>query len=402
MGPQGGGARGARAGRLNEGKGLRVSEMRNCDWTEKVSLLIDGELGSEESRAVETHMGDCLACRAAREDFLLLRRRISSYQPDVSLGAQREALQNILAAGGGESPTADFAPAVVASGRRSRFAELFALPRLNPGLVAASALLLVCLVVGLLMLRDESKPVEVVNNPQPTPARQNVSAPAASPEQVRQTEGQGTVNPNAADAPGREQVVKIRPKGVGETALAKGPQPKGAGATNTGDKYKPKGVTGMDVASAEAAKLPREIIDVPFVIPPRVDVEALEFNEAEFAANAVGGPAAPAPRALSAARHAEQAQMLLRSFRNASTTGADDLAYERGRSQELLYQNIVLRREAARGGNSNVEATLSQLETILLDIANLPEKPASEDVRSIKNRMERKNIVAMLQIAARD
>ena len=377
--------------------------MRNCDWTEKVSLLIDGELAAGEASAVETHMSDCLACRAAREDFLLLRRRISSYQPDVSLAAQREALQNILAAGRAESSNAGFAPAPAPSVRRSRFAELFALPRLNPGLVAASALVLVCLVVGLLMLRDESKPVEVVNNPQPTNAPQsstaatrngdaaNVVAPVPSPNVEREAQAAPTA-----------EVAKIRPKGVGEAALAKGPQPKGAGSTNTGDKYKPKGATGADAARAEVAKLPREITDVPFVIPPRVDVEALEFSQAEGAANDVNGPPAPAPTGLSAARHAEQAQNLLRSFRNASATGSDDLAYERERSQELLYQNIVLRREAARGGKSNVEATLTQLEPILLDIANLPDKPAREDVRSIKNRMERKNIVAMLQIATRD
>jgi hypothetical protein len=197
-------------------------------------------------------------------------------------------------------------------------------------------------------------------------------------------------------------VAKIKPKGPGVSEVAKF-QPKGPGG-GVKDKYRPKGTPGMDrgPAGADSAKLPRELIDVPFVIPPRVDVEAREFSEAEVAANDFAAPAAPAPTGLSAARHAEQAQNLLRSFRNASTTGADDLSYERGRSQELLYQNIVLRREAARGGNSNVESTLTQLEPILLDIANLPDKPATEDVRSIKNRMERKNIVAMLQVAARD
>ena len=376
--------------------------MRNCDWTEKVSLLIDGELAATEAGAVETHLSDCLACRAAREDFLLLRRRISSYQPDVSLAAQSEALQNILAAGRAGSPTADFVPASPTTGRRSRFAELFALPRLNPGLVAASALVLVCLAVGLLMLRDGSKLEQVAENPQPANAQQsstaatrsgdaaNVAAPAPSPNVGREAQAAPTA-----------KVAKIRPKGVGETA--KGPQPKGAGATNAGDKFRPKGGTGMDVANAEVVKMPREIVDVPFVIPPRVDVEALEFSEAEVAAAGVGAADASAPAAPSStARHAEQAQMLLRSFRNSSATGATDLSYERARSQALLYQNIVLRREAARGGDSNVEATLTQLEPILLDIANLPDKPASEDVRSIKNRMERKNIVAMLQIAARD
>jgi hypothetical protein len=141
---------------------------------------------------------------------------------------------------------------------------------------------------------------------------------------------------------------------------------------------------------------------VPFVIPPRVDVEAREFSEAEVAANDFGSPTPAPATGLSAARHAEQAQQLLRSFRNAGAGEVADLSYERGRSQELLYQNILLRREAARGGNAAVESTLTQLEPILLDIANLPERPAGDDVRSIRNRMERKNIVAMLQVAARD
>jgi hypothetical protein len=374
--------------------------MRDCDWTQKVSLLIDGELGSEEAGAVETHAAGCFACRMAREDFLLLRHRISSYRADVNLLAQREALRNILAAGRAGNSTADFASASSAAGRRARFSELFALPRLNPGLVAASALVLVCLAVGLLMLRGERRPVQVVENPQPTPAApQNASASAPTAEEKPQADTRGTGNSGvggSAGRPGRVETVKIRPRGVGEIAGRKGFQPKGVGSTNQ-DKYRPKGVTGdMDVA-----RLPREVTDVPFVIPPRVDVEALEFSEAEVAAVDVAGRD-PAPTGLSAARHAEQAQNLLRSFRNASATDAADLSYERERSQELLYQNIVLRREAARGGRAGVESTLSQLETILLDIANLPEKPAGEDVRSIRNRMERKNIVAMLQVAARD
>lgn len=376
--------------------------MRNCDWTQKVSLLIDGELDSDESRAVETHLGDCFACRMAREDFLLLRHRLSSYHADVNLLAQREALQNILAAGRADNSAATRTPAPSTAGRRSRFADLFALPRLNPGLAAASALVLVCVVVGLLMLRGGRQPVEVAESPR-TAAPPNASAPVP-------TAGQGNANSGVVDAapsPAREELAKIKPKVPGANDTAKGFPPKGAGGTNQ-DKFRPKGAAGADAAATrpDVAGLPSEVLDIPFVIPPRVDVEAREFSEAERAANNVTAgdvtAAAAAPTGLSASRHAEQAQNLLRSFRNASTTGADNLSYERERSQELLYQNIVLRREAARGGNSNVESTLTQLEPILLDIANLPDKPASEDVRSIKNRMERKNIVAMLQVAARD
>jgi hypothetical protein len=101
------------------------------------------------------------------------------------------------------------------------------------------------------------------------------------------------------------------------------------------------------------------------------------------------------------ARYVEQAQLLLRSFRNArpnETGPAFDVAHEKQRSQKLLYQNIVLRREAASTGNVPVEKLLSSLEPILIDIANLPDNPAQDDVRSIRERMQRKNIVAILQV----
>ncbi|HKP71582.1 MAG TPA: hypothetical protein VJT82_01510, partial [Pyrinomonadaceae bacterium] len=103
------------------------------------------------------------------------------------------------------------------------------------------------------------------------------------------------------------------------------------------------------------------------------------------------------------AQHVEQAEMLLRSFRNTrlateGTRASSDIAYEKRQSKKLLYQNIVLRREAASTGNAPVESLLDSLEPILIDIANLPDKPAPDDVRSINERMRKKNLVAMLQV----
>jgi hypothetical protein len=103
-----------------------------------------------------------------------------------------------------------------------------------------------------------------------------------------------------------------------------------------------------------------------------------------------------------ASRHVEQAQVLLRSFRNARAGGdpaTSEVAREKRRSKELLYRNILLRREAASRGDVEVESLLSNLEPILIDIANLPDKPAPDEVRSITERMRKKNIVAMLQVA---
>ena len=101
------------------------------------------------------------------------------------------------------------------------------------------------------------------------------------------------------------------------------------------------------------------------------------------------------------ARHIERAQLLLRSFRNTRDAGAQpdaNLSYDKQGSRELLYKNVLLRRDAEAKGNLPVEELLGSLEPFLLDIANLPEKPSSNDVRSIKERMQKKEIVSALQI----
>ncbi|HWQ31978.1 MAG TPA: hypothetical protein VNQ79_03775 [Blastocatellia bacterium] len=109
----------------------------------------------------------------------------------------------------------------------------------------------------------------------------------------------------------------------------------------------------------------------------------------------------PVLPALAPERHFERAQLLLRAFRNSrfdEGTDAPDLAYEKRKSRELIYDNILLRREAAAKGNLPVEDVLSSLEPLLLDIANLPDKPAPEAVQAIRARVQKTEIVATLQI----
>jgi hypothetical protein len=102
-------------------------------------------------------------------------------------------------------------------------------------------------------------------------------------------------------------------------------------------------------------------------------------------------------------RHFEKAQLMLRSFRNASAAkslAATDLAYERQLSRRLLYQNILLRRDAEMKGNLPAEEALSSLEPFLLDIANLPNNPSSGELGGIRERLRRKELIASLQISS--
>ena len=91
----------------------------------------------------------------------------------------------------------------------------------------------------------------------------------------------------------------------------------------------------------------------------------------------------------------------MRSFRNARLTESDptlDVADARRLSKRLLYNNIALRREAASAGDLPVEGLLDSVEPILIDIANLPNAPTPDAVGSIKERIQRRQLVGILQV----
>ncbi len=112
-------------------------------------------------------------------------------------------------------------------------------------------------------------------------------------------------------------------------------------------------------------------------------------------------PVRPADTQTMTALHFEKAETLLRAFRNVQLNDPDaasEVDYERQRAKQLVYQNMVLRREADASGDVQIASLLENLEPILLDIANLPAQPDDDAVRVIRERVERKNIVALLQI----
>lgn len=99
------------------------------------------------------------------------------------------------------------------------------------------------------------------------------------------------------------------------------------------------------------------------------------------------------------AKHLEQTQNLLRSIRNVQLNEGDqeiDVTYDKALSRRLLNENIVLRRDAEMKAKFPTKALLSDLEPFLIDIANLPDQARPEDVRVIKERVQKTEIVAAL------
>jgi hypothetical protein len=99
------------------------------------------------------------------------------------------------------------------------------------------------------------------------------------------------------------------------------------------------------------------------------------------------------------ASHLDQAQKLLVSFRSLPADDDEDVdvSYEKTESRRLLNENVVLRRDAEAAGKFPTKSVLGSLEPFLIDIANLPDKATASDVRLIKDRVQRTEIVAELR-----
>ena len=99
------------------------------------------------------------------------------------------------------------------------------------------------------------------------------------------------------------------------------------------------------------------------------------------------------------AKHIEQSKILLRSIKNVQISDTDDeidVTYDKALSRRLLNENVVLRRDAEMKAKFPTKTLLADLEPFLIDIANLPDRARPQDVREIKERVKKTEIVAAL------
>jgi hypothetical protein len=321
-----------------------------CEFTEQVSLLIDGELPPAQAAALHYHLSSCGECQEARADFLNLRREIGDYELDLSPVFQDRVLAEILA-DRVRSPGDGFAPVVmpVTLGWRERVVAAFRVPRFGSAFAAALGLVLV-VGAGFLIYHGTHRSSGITNPS--SPDRQLVIA-VASP----------------APSPAQPQLPPEKPE-----------------LTAQGEKSQKRTIpTTVDLRHVRPGTSPSPS-------PPNTNDEV-----------AVGPPVEipgqnPADAESLAARHSEQSGLLLLAFRNHRAGENADLSHEKQRARQLLYQNIVLRREATDAGDMSTATLLDSLEPILIDIANLPDRARAEDVQAIKGRIERKNLVPLLQV----
>lgn len=331
-----------------------------------VEEYVDGELNKLDTAQVTAHLATCAACAQELEELTREQEMYASYQRDVEI---TPAMWNIVRARIEDEKATR--PANVLTRWQAWLAGAFGtrLPLRN---AFAAAVVLVALGITTIGL------IRYFNRGQQEAASQTGQTP-----QPIEANGAGT------QSNGSRNDVAVIP--TPDEKLTPGKQPTDNPARQEERKK-----------AFLAAKLPRpHSLRAPKLMPdePSQFVEAVDNS---IAANISGSTPQPSgDPEMEIARHVEKAQMLLRSFRNvrlAETSHAPDIAYEKEQSRKLLYRNITLRREAAARGNAPAEKMLNQLEPILLDIANLPDRATARDVRSIERRMQQKEIVAALQV----
>ncbi len=313
----------------------------SCHCAEKVSLLIDGELPQAEVHEVECHLLECVECQELRADFLGLRQQLTSYPAVVDLATQQKALAAIVGAHASQ-----------VSERPRWFGFDWSFGRTA---VVFASLLLIGLLIGIVTYRNV--------------VLKNSNHLTASNETPKSQPGPSPVK----EAPTKEDRVAAPPK---ETVPAKEEEPR-----KTKPDEKKRVFPALDSKDIFAANR-----NSPVEPQPAANDEA---------------PVRAADVATMTAVHFEKSELLLRSFRNVRLNEPGEKAevsYEKKKAEQLVYQNMMLRREADATGDVQTATLLEDLEPILIDIANLPKEPANDDIRVIKERVERKNIVALLQV----
>lgn len=353
---------------------------------------VDRELEGRTAERLAAHLAACLTCLDALNELSCEAELYASYQPDINV---TPALWNAVQARIKEEKITAITAIFVAPPTRLQkwfaqqlegFAE-FGAQRFFQPTSAALVLTTIVIVAGVTsLLRSWPE-----RQPEPSSTSQTALQPA---------DNSGSTNILSQPNPHRLNNVALPTEVSKHPAIASGGDGTiGTLSHGTLNKRRIRNATTKDAVTttttttAAAAKLRRAS-----------EEEALferEVAELDGASTNLFMPKSLDGVETEIARHVEKSQLLLRSFRNAqlsALTYSSDIAYDKEQSRKLLYRNIILRRDAATQGSRQVEQLLNTLEPILLDIANLPDRPTSRDVLSIEQQMQKTEIVAELQV----
>ncbi len=302
------------------------------DCLNLLAEYIDGEASEPEAELVGAHLITCAGCTSEFEALTAEQEIFARYDRELNISP---SMWHAIEAR--TAPAIRQVDTSVRPGLLEWFSGFFAAPRFGYAFAGALAVSIIAVVFGLMYLRTSQEPAG-----QPQVARNE--KPVAPPVVTRGTEANKAPAP-IADASPLEAIAGQRKA------------PKQNADPRTKDD---SGVLFKDVAYS--------------------DLEERDTAE-----------------------HIRQAENLLRSIRGLQTSGDDsaddseiDVSYEKAMSRRLLSENAVLLQDAEAAGKFPTKELLKDLQPFLTDIANLPDKTTASQLRVIKDRVQKTEIVAAL------
>ena len=96
--------------------------------------------------------------------------------------------------------------------------------------------------------------------------------------------------------------------------------------------------------------------------------------------------------------HLERSQAILIELANAPENGELDVSTEQARATDLVAANRLYRQSAAREGDRAVSAVLEQLERLLVEVAHGPSRLSSEDLSTLRSRIEGEGVLFKVRV----
>jgi hypothetical protein len=368
--------------------------MRCVDCLPLIEDYFDGEVEERTAAQMSAHLSACADCSAALDALSFEQETYARYDRGIEV---TPALWARVSAEIAREPVSENRIEDRPFLSRVRASLAAALSTLNarPALASVLALMLLCVTAGSLWLAyvRRDAPVGVAaNNTRPAPGVPAVNVPPSK-------DG-GEKNSTAGPSESPAEFGPIRHEDVRETEAATLREPKRTPATHDNSMTDAQLNALLSTPSA-AQQGSAGMVTIKY--DPH---ERAEDSPAFVKVGGDGGDVVTTraqlldPEEKEVARHVEQAQMLLRSIKNARSEGGDtfNVAYEKRLSRRLLSENATLQLDAETRGDKDTKQVLDRIEPYLLDIANMHDNASREEVRSMRERIDRKEIIAALQV----
>jgi hypothetical protein len=115
-----------------------------------------------------------------------------------------------------------------------------------------------------------------------------------------------------------------------------------------------------------------------------------------------GAPAPPVVRErvllVAVGDHLERSRMVLAEISNAPADGPDGLRAEQRWAGSLVAENRLYRQAALRAGDASVASILDELERVLAEVANGPERFSTRQIEDLQARIEARGLLFKVKV----